>query len=137
MERFDVVVLGTGTAGENLAQPLAKAGKRVAVVEANRVGGECPFFACMPSKAMLRSAQVRSLIRRAPELGAVSRAVALDDGPAAYTAAVRRRQGIVGNDDSGTVRALEEAGVTVVRGRGTIVRPGVVAVGDRELGWID
>lgn len=137
METFDVVVLGAGTAGENLAKTLAQAGKRVAIVEGKRVGGECPFVACVPSKAMLRSAEVRDEARRAQEFGATSRALALDEGKAAYAAAVARRNGIAATSDVSGVQLLEEAGVRLVRGWGKVVRPGVVSAGDQELGWTD
>lgn len=137
MERFDVVILGAGSAGENLANRLARAGKSVAIAEELRVGGECGFVACVPSKALLRSAEVRQLLRRAHDLGAVATPLSLDDGAAAYAAAVRRREAIVADDDSFGVRQFKENGVTLVRGRGRIARPGVVAVGDRELGYTD
>src|ERR1051325_1701500 len=90
-ERFDVVVLGAGTGGETLAHELASAGRRVAVVEDRLVGGECPYLACMPSKALLRSAAVRALVRQAAELGATGSAI--DPGPdrAAFERAVARR----------------------------------------------
>ena len=64
--------IGLGTMGGPMATNLAKAGRSVALVEAVRVGGECPYVACMPSKAMLRSADVRRDARRVGELGAGS-----------------------------------------------------------------
>ena len=137
-ERFDVVVLGGGTAGEAVAPHLARAGRKVAVVESGRVGGECPFTACMPSKAMLRSAGVRWLAARAHELGAVAEPLSLGGADRAWPRAVAVRDQVAGHlDDSGHVRGLVEAGVAVVRGRGRVAGPGVVAVGDRRLEWTD
>jgi dihydrolipoamide dehydrogenase len=137
MERFDVVVLGAGSAGEWVSA-IAKGGKSVAVVEGHRVGGECPFVACMPSKSMLRSAQVRHLVTEAHSLGAAGSPPALDQGAAAYAAATKRRDGIAhGRDDRSHAEALQKAGVTLVRGWGMVTESGVVVVGDRTLGWID
>ncbi|MFN8515300.1 MAG: FAD-dependent oxidoreductase [Thermomicrobiales bacterium] len=126
-----MVILGAGSAGENLANRLARAGKSVAVAEKLRVGGECGFVACVPSKVLLRSAEVRQLLRRAHDLGAVAAPLPPDDGAAAYAAAVRRRESIVAADDSFGVRQFAENGVTLVRGHGHR-RLGVVAVGDRN-----
>lgn len=137
MERFEVVILGAGSAGEHLAHSLAEAGKRVAIVEAHRVGGECGFVACVPSKTMLRSAEVRGLARAAHELGAVARPLALEDDIDAYAAAVRRREAIIADDDAFGVEQFRKKGITLVRGRGRIARPGVIAVADRELGYDD
>lgn len=137
-ERYDVVVLGGGTAGEAVAPALARAGRTVAVVEAARVGGECPFTACMPSKAMLRSAGVRWLAAHAHEFGAVTEPLELGDPDRAWTAAVAVRDEVVRHlDDSGHARGLVEAGVELVRGWGRVAEPGVVAVGDRRLAWTD
>src|SRR3954469_22818078 len=89
METYDVVVLGAGSAGGSVATQLAEAGRSVALVEQLRVGGECPYVACMPSKAMLRSAGARNDVRRLEQLGAGS--AGLDDDEVAYRAAAQRR----------------------------------------------
>jgi pyruvate/2-oxoglutarate dehydrogenase complex dihydrolipoamide dehydrogenase (E3) component len=137
-ERYDVVVLGGGTAGEAVAPELARAGRSVAVVEPGRVGGECPFTACMPSKAMLRSAAVRRLATRAHQLGAVADPLDLGDPGRAWAAAVAVRDEVAGHlDDSQHAQGLVDAGVTLVRGWGKVAEPGVVAVGERRLAWTD
>jgi pyruvate/2-oxoglutarate dehydrogenase complex dihydrolipoamide dehydrogenase (E3) component len=126
METFDVVVLGAGSAGEDIGRVLAGQGRRVALVEGGRVGGECPYVACMPSKAMLHSASVRAA-QRDPE-----------EGAAAYRAAARRRDGIADHrDDSAAAQEQREAGVELVRGLGRVTRPGIVEAAGRELGWTD
>jgi pyruvate/2-oxoglutarate dehydrogenase complex dihydrolipoamide dehydrogenase (E3) component len=115
VETFDVVVLGAGSAGETLAGELAGAGLSVAIVEQGLVGGECPYLACVPSKALLLAA-----------------AAGID-----WTVAVQRRDEAAEHlDDRGAVRGLENSGVSVVRGRGVVAAPGRVMVdGERSLGW--
>jgi dihydrolipoamide dehydrogenase len=138
METFDVVVLGGGSAGELVSRLLAEGGRSVALVEAQRVGGECPYVACMPSKALLRSAEARSDARRIVALGGASTALVLDDDATAFRAAARRRDDISEHrDDSAAAEELAGAGVTVVRGRGRVTEPGVVGVDGRELRWTD
>ncbi len=138
MEMFDVVVLGAGTAGENIAEKLIAGGKTVALIEAARIGGECPFVACMPSKALLRSAHVRQLLPRLEELGAAVAPYDPHDDAAAYAVAVQRRDRLSENrDDTGHATSAEEKGITLVRGRGRVTAPGVVAVDDRALGYRD
>src|SRR5438093_10680139 len=125
METYDVVVLGGGSAGETVATTVVRGGKSVAVVEERLVGGECPYFACLPSKAMLYAAELRSLIGTAHQPGAVSRPLPLGNPRAAYAAAVARRDEVAEQrDDSGAVRRLEEDGVKVIRGRGHVVSAG-------------
>ena len=124
METFDVVVLGAGSAGEAVATSLAQAGRRVALVSAGLVGGECPYLACMPSKALLHDAA-----RHARTGG---------DDADAFAAAVARRDEVAEHrDDSSTADEVRGAGVELVRGRGRVVRPGAVAVDGRELGFSD
>ncbi|MGQ0577141.1 MAG: dihydrolipoyl dehydrogenase family protein [Pseudonocardia sp.] len=138
MEIFDVVVVGTGSAGAWVASTLARAGRRVAAVESGFVGGECEYVACLPSKALLSAAAARALARRLPDVGASSRVPELDGDAEAFAAAVRRRDAAAAHrDDSAQARELVEAGVTLVRGRARVLAPGVVGVGDRELQFAD
>ena len=138
MEDFDVVVLGAGSAGEWVAGGAADAGRSVALVEALRVGGECPYVACIPSKAMLRSAQVRAGARHLTDLGATSAPIALDDDEAAYRAAAARRDRLSSErDDTGAARGIERRGVRLVRGTGRVTSPGVVEADGRQLGYRD
>jgi pyruvate/2-oxoglutarate dehydrogenase complex dihydrolipoamide dehydrogenase (E3) component len=111
-DEVDVVVLGGGSGGEAVARQVAEAGRTVTLVEAGLVGGECPYFACMPSKAMLYAAG-HGL--------SWSEAVAFRDEAAA------------GRDDSDAARELEQAGVRIVRGRGVITAAGEVTVGAEVL----
>src|SRR5262245_15807929 len=122
MDTYDVVILGGGSAGEYIASQLATAGKRVALVEERLVGGECPYFACIPSKAMLAAAELRQGIRGAAvTAGGVSRPLALDDDREAYAAAVARRDVVAEQrDDRGAVERLRAKGVTVIKAPGRI-----------------
>lgn len=69
MERFDLVVIGDGAAGDSVLRPAAQAGKRVALFEHDRLGGECLNYGCVPSKTLYRSAEVFQLMHRAGEFG--------------------------------------------------------------------
>jgi pyruvate/2-oxoglutarate dehydrogenase complex dihydrolipoamide dehydrogenase (E3) component len=126
MERaFDVVVLGAGPAGEVVAGRLGEAGLTVAVVEAELVGGECSYYACMPSKALLRPAELLAEVRRVPGLTA--------SGPDPEIVLERRDEVIHGLDDSSQLPWLEARHVTLVRGRGRLDGERRVAVGEDVL----
>ncbi len=125
---YDAIVLGAGPAGEVAAGRLAAAGWKVAIVEKDLVGGECSFYACMPSKALLRPADVLAEAKRIPGVPVADDA-ALD--PAAVLA--RRDEVIHGQDDSVQLPWLEEREIDLHRGEGRFVGEGRIAVGDDEL----
>ena len=142
--QFDLVVLGGGSAGEALAVRLAEAGRSVAVVEGHLVGGECPFRACMPSKAMVRSAAVRQQLREVQDLGAMRDSLDPHLPDAGFARAAERRDEVTGGlDDSGHVARLRDAGVELVRGWGRILGPGRLGVSAEDdptgvgLAWGD
>ena len=113
--QYDVVVVGAGSTGENVADRAVKGGLSAVVVEADLVGGDCSYWACMPSKALLRPGQVLAAARR---VGGASAAVsgALDVG-----AVLERRDRFTsGWDDAGQVRWLQGAGIDLVRGQGRL-----------------
>lgn len=139
MRNFDVVFLGAGSATEWLTQNLS--GKSIAVIESKRVGGECPYVACVPSKAMLRSAHVRRTVLGAHLYGAVAKPVLLDDAEEAFRLAIARRDEIAENlDDEAAVKELDESGVELFRGFGRILGPGRMGIFENaelteEISW--
>ena len=127
-ESFDVIVLGAGPAGEVVAGRLADAGLEVAIVESRLVGGECSFWACMPSKALLRPAEALAEVRRIP---GAREAVTGDLDAAAVLA--RRDEVIHDEDDASMIPWLEDKGIALVRARAHFTGPRTVQAGDRTL----
>lgn len=131
---YDAIVLGAGPAGEVAAGRLADAGWKVAIVEKDLVGGECSYWACMPSKALLRPADVLAEAERVPGVP-VAEDARLD--PAAVLArrdrVIHKESGAEEPDDSAQMPWLEERGIDLHRGAGRFVGEGRIEVGDATL----
>ena len=122
MERFDLVVIGAGAAGEAATHYARSRGASVAVIDRALFGGSCPFWACMPSKALLHAAAVHR-----------------GGGDYPWRKASDFRDYMINRtdtdepDDSGHTKSLEGAGATVIRGSASLAGLGRVRVDDREL----
>jgi dihydrolipoamide dehydrogenase len=125
---FDVIVIGAGPAGEVCAGRAADAGLRVAIVEQELIGGECSYYACMPSKALLRPGELLAEIERVPE---VREMVSGELDPELVLA--RRDEVIHDRDDSGQEPWLEERGIKLFRGRGALDGERTVVTGGDRL----
>jgi dihydrolipoamide dehydrogenase len=124
-ESFDVVILGMGPGGEVAAGRLLAGGKKVALVERELLGGECAYWACIPSKTLLRPPEVKSEAYKAFGLSTPT----LD-----LEKVFDYRDYMIRNlDDSGEVESYEDQGATVIKGEGRITDPGKVEANGQVL----
>ena len=122
-EHFDILILGSGQGGKQLAWHLARTGKKVAAVERRWVGGSCPAVACMPSKNEIWSARIAHLARNAGAFGAVTGPVEVD------MAKVRaRKQGMIDREIALHLNAYRESGAELIMGGGRFVAPKTIEV---------
>lgn len=119
---FDVVVIGAGPAGENAADYAAQNGLSTVIIERELVGGECSYWGCMPSKALLRPTQALAEARRIP---AAATAIT---GEVDVAAVLKNRDAFARPDDAGQVEWLGNAGIALARGHGRITGDRVVEV---------
>jgi len=124
-----VIVLGVGTGGEELSLRLLDAGLDVVGIEASLVGGECAYWACLPSKVMIRAANLLQEARRVN--GMAGKAEVTPDWE---LLAARVRTEVTGDwDDSIAVARFEQHGGRLVHGRGKLTGPQTVTVGDQSF----
>ncbi len=128
---FDVVVLGAGAVGENVADRASRTGLDVAVVESSLVGGECSYWACMPSKALLRPGDALEAARAVPGAGAAV------TGGLDVAAVLARRDEVAAHwDDTGQVAWVQGAGLTLLRGQARFTGPRRLVVEDDGEGLV-
>ena len=123
--RFDVAILGAGPGGEHAAYALHAAGRRVVLIERELIGGECTNWACIPTKTLLRPAELRGETERTAGVRAATTDWPELDRYRDYMTSA--------GDDSSRVAAYEEMGVTVVKGEGKLAGPGAIEVAGRRI----
>jgi pyruvate/2-oxoglutarate dehydrogenase complex dihydrolipoamide dehydrogenase (E3) component len=124
-DRFDVVILGAGPAGEVAVNTLLKAGKRIALIEPELIGGECTNWGCIPSKTLLRPPDLK---------GESARAAGVSEPTLDWPALARYRDYMVSDhDDTGKVERYEQRGVTVFKDAGRLADAGRVEVAGQTL----
>ena len=112
---FDVIIIGAGPVGENVADRVVQGGLTAAIVERELIGGECSYWACMPTKALLRDSAALRAVRHLPGANAAV------TGELDIAAVLRRRDAFASHwKDDGQAEWLDSAGITLFRGEGRI-----------------
>jgi pyruvate/2-oxoglutarate dehydrogenase complex dihydrolipoamide dehydrogenase (E3) component len=122
-EQFDVLIIGSGTAGKLIAWHMAGSGRRTAVVERRWIGGACPNVACMPSKNEIRSGEVAHLARNGAQFGAMTGPVKVD-----MAKVVRRKRDMVEAQVAAHLHNYKTSGAELIMGTGRFVAPKTLEV---------
>jgi dihydrolipoamide dehydrogenase len=125
---YDCIVIGSGPGGYVAAIRAAQLGKRTAVVERDKIGGRCLNYACIPAKAVLRSADLLSEIREAEDFGLKVAGVEVD-----YAAVQARREKVVSTLTSGVGGLFKKNSIDVIEGDAALTADGDVRVGERAI----
>src|SRR5438128_6690174 len=120
---YDCIVIGSGPGGYVAAIRSAQLGKSTAVIEYDKVGGRCLNYACIPAKAMLRSADLLTEIGDSEQFGLKVASVQVD-----YDGVQARREKVVGTLTSGVASLFRKYGIDVIEGRGSLTADGQVSV---------
>jgi pyruvate/2-oxoglutarate dehydrogenase complex dihydrolipoamide dehydrogenase (E3) component len=123
IEKYDVLVLGSGQGGQLIAWHLARAGRRSALVERRWIGGSCPNIACMPSKTEIWSARIAQLARHGEPFGIVTGSIVID-----MESVLRRKRDMVRNEVQLHLKGFEASGAELIVGEGHFVAPKTLEV---------
>jgi dihydrolipoamide dehydrogenase len=127
-QNFDIVILGAGSGGYAAALRASELGFSVALVEKDKLGGTCLHVGCIPTKALLHSAEVADVARESAKYGVTTTFEGID-----ISAVTAYREGIVASKYKGLQGLIKARGITVVEGEGKLTSPSTVQVGDQTL----
>ncbi|HEY4267057.1 MAG TPA: dihydrolipoyl dehydrogenase [Galbitalea sp.] len=127
-QNFDIVILGAGSGGYAAALRASELGFSVALVEKDKLGGTCLHVGCIPTKALLHSAEVADVARESVKYGVTTTFDGID-----ISAVTAYREGIVASKYKGLQGLIKARGITVVEGEGKLTSPSTVQVGDQTL----
>src|SRR5476651_113217 len=125
---FDCIVIGSGPGGYVAAIRAAQLGMATAVIEKDAIGGRCLNYACIPAKAVLRSADILTEIREAGEFG-----IKVGEPTVDFAAVIERRAKVVSTLTSGVAGLMKKNKIEVIAGEASLTKTGTVRVGEDEL----
>src|SRR6202035_5667267 len=125
---YDCVVIGSGPGGYVAAIRAAQLGMKTAVIEKDRVGGRCLNYACIPAKAVLRSADILSEVREAGDFG-----IRVGEPEVDYTAVSQRRDKVISTLPGGVSGLFKKNSIELIEGEGRLVGGGKVRVGEDTI----